>query len=132
MIVSVMGDRHDSAPFGLDGGGSAEPNDILFHVDGEDRIPPMRTKLARQTLTDGDWLTVSSPGGGGHGDPLTRPTAEVERDLNLGYITPESAEQDFGVVIAERWTVGGHDRFRLDPQRSGQRAAPAAALVEAD
>ena len=84
-------------------------------------MPPMRTKLARRRCTDGDWLTVASPGGGGHGDPLTRPAEEVERDLNLGYITPESAERDFGVVIAERWTVGGHARFRLDPERTSER-----------
>jgi N-methylhydantoinase B len=121
MIVSVMGDRHDSSPFGLTGGGPAQPNEVIVHVDGEDRVPPMRTKLARQPLADGDWLTVSSPGGGGHGDPLTRPLDEVQRDLDLGYITPESAERDFGVVIAERWTVGGHGRFRLDPERSRER-----------
>jgi N-methylhydantoinase B len=133
LIASVMGDRADTAPFGLDGGGPAQPNKVVVHVDGEDRIPPMRTKLAKQPLGDGDWLTVSSPGGGGHGDPLTRPLEEVELDLNLGYITAESAESDFGVVIAERWTVGGYARFSLDPQRSAERrarrAAPQASAV---
>lgn len=121
LLVSVMGDRRDAVPFGLDGGGSAAPNEVVVHVDGEDRVPPMRTKLAKQRLTDGDWLTVSSPGGGGHGDPLTRPVGEVERDLNLGYITAESAEVDFGVVIAERWTVGGNARFSLDAEASRVR-----------
>jgi N-methylhydantoinase B len=136
LVVSVMGDRADSAPFGLDGGGPAEPNEVVVHVDGVDITPPMRTKLAKQPLGPGDWLTVASPGGGGHGDPLTRPLEDVDRDLNLGYITAESAETDFGVVIAERWTVGGHARFSLDPQRSAQRraerAAPAASAVGAD
>lgn len=121
LVASVMGDRHDAAPFGLDGGGPAQANEVVVHVDGADRIPPMRTKLAKQPLADGDWLTVSSPGGGGHGDPLTRPVEEVQQDLNLGYITAESAERDFGVVIAERWTVGGHPRFTLDPERSAER-----------
>jgi len=27
----------------------------------------------------------------------------------------------FGVVIAERWSVGGHARFRLDPEATGAR-----------
>jgi N-methylhydantoinase B len=120
-IVSVMGDRHDAAPFGLAGGGPAQVNEVVVHVDGTDLVPPMRTKLARRTLTDGDWITVSSPGGGGHGDPLTRPPQDVQRDLDLGYITPESAERVFGVVIAERWTVGGHPRFRLDPEATAAR-----------
>ena len=98
-------------------------NDVVFTSDGEDRVPPMRTKLARQTLHRWRLADGRLPGGGGHGDPLTRPAEEVERDLNLGYITPESAERDFGVVIAERWTVGGHDRFRLDPERTQPSAA---------
>jgi N-methylhydantoinase B len=120
-IFSVMGDRHDAAPFGLAGGGSAKANDVVVHQGGEDLVPPMRTKLARRTLGDGDWITVASPGGGGHGDPLTRPVEEVQRDLDLGYISPESAERDFGVVIAERWTVGGHPRFRLDLEATAAR-----------
>jgi N-methylhydantoinase B len=133
--VSVIGDRHDAQPFGLDGGGSARGNELVAHVDGVDIVPPMRTKLAPRTLDQGDWLTLSSPGGGGYGDPLTRPLDEVQRDLDLGYISPETAERDFGVVIAERWTVGGHPRFTLDPARSvesrAQRgAAPAGARTE--
>jgi N-methylhydantoinase B len=118
LVSSVMGDRHDAAPFGLDGGGPAAVNDVVVHTQGADHVPPMRTKLARLALGDGDWLTVSSPGGGGHGDPLTRPLEDVQADLNLGYITAESAERDFGVVIAEHTTVGGHGRFRLDPDRT--------------
>jgi N-methylhydantoinase B len=121
LTSSVMGDRHDANPFGLDGGGPAAANEVVVHTHGADHVPPMRTKLARQALGDGDWLTVSSPGGGGHGDPFTRPLDEVEADLNLGYISAESAERDFGVVIAERWTVGGHARFHLDPDASRLR-----------
>lgn len=123
LLASVMGDRHDARPFGLAGGGPAAANEVVVHVDGADHVPPMRTKLARQPLGDGDWLTVSSPGGGGFGDPLTRPLEEVRRDLDLGYISPQSAERDFGVVIAERWSVGGHARFSIDAERSVQRRA---------
>ena len=136
LVVSVMGDRHDASPFGLNGGGPAAPNEVVVHVDGADRTPPMRTKLAKQPLADGDWITVSSPGGGGHGDPLTRPLEEVARDLDLGYITASSAERDFGVVIAQRWSVGGHERFSLDPdashERRRQRGAPAVGAAAAD
>jgi N-methylhydantoinase B/oxoprolinase/acetone carboxylase alpha subunit len=155
-LAQAIPGRVPAAPFGAIGVvtvGGVHPDSERFFVgvfpypggydatpDGDGLVngtpPPMRTKLAKQSLTDGDWLTVASPGGGGHGDPLTRPLEDVERDLNLGYITAESAESDFGAVIAERWTVGGHARFSLDPQRSAQRraqrAAPAAAVVEAD
>jgi N-methylhydantoinase B len=121
LVVSVMGDRHDRAPFGLDGGGPAAPNAVSVELDGEVSVPPMRTKLARQQLEAGDCITVASPGGGGHGDPFERDIEAVEQDLNLGYITRETAELTYGAVIAETWWVAGHARFRLDRDRSDQR-----------
>ncbi|WP_249010678.1 hydantoinase B/oxoprolinase family protein [Conexibacter sp. DBS9H8] len=132
LVISVMGDRHDSVPFGLNGGGPALANELTLELHGEEWIPAMRTKLAKQEIGPGDSLTASSPGGGGHGDPLTRPLELVEQDLNFGYITAESAEEQFGVAIAQRWSVGGHDRFRLDPERSEQlRAARGATALTA-
>lgn len=121
LVVSIMGDRADAAPFGLDGGGPGVANEVSIHVDGTDRVPPMRTKLAKQQLEDGDWITVASPGGGGHGDPLERDLDAVEQDLNRGYISRASAERDFGAVIADSWTVGGHERFRLDHDGTARR-----------
>jgi N-methylhydantoinase B len=115
-VVSVLGDRADHRPFGLQGAGPAEPNRVRVIADGEEWEPPMRTKLARRLLEPGDAIVVASPGGGGFGDPLEREVADVERDLNLGYISREVAERDHAAVVAEQWTVAGRPRYRLDAE----------------
>jgi 5-oxoprolinase (ATP-hydrolysing)/N-methylhydantoinase A len=52
------------------------------------------------TLTsDRAFVEVSLSGGAGFGDPRTRPLAAVAHDLAEGFITPEAAERDYGVVV---------------------------------
>lgn len=97
--VSVLGDRADTAPAGVSGGGPAAANEVRVVVDGEDRVPPMRTKLNRQPLGPGDGIRASSPGGAGWGDPLRRPLESVAADLELGYIGAGTALRDYGAVL---------------------------------
>jgi N-methylhydantoinase B len=40
-----------------------------------------------------------TPGGGGFGDPLTRPVEKVVADVASGLVSPASAEVDYGVVV---------------------------------
>jgi N-methylhydantoinase B len=122
-LFSVLGDRHDHRPFGLHGGLPAAPNEVRFDTGGKVWEPPLRSKQARQQMASGDAVIVASPGGGGYGDPLDRPVAEVERDLNLGYISREVAERDHAVVVADTWTVAGRLRYRLDPVRTEEARA---------
>jgi N-methylhydantoinase B len=56
----------------------------------------------------------SSPGGGGFGNPFERALDAVELDLNLGYISRETAERDYGAVIAQATRAGEQTRYRLD------------------
>jgi N-methylhydantoinase B len=44
----------------------------------------------------GDRLTFSTAGGGGWGDPMTRPRQAIEDDLRAGLISPEAARRDYG------------------------------------
>jgi N-methylhydantoinase B len=105
--VSVLGDRADNPPFGIAGGGPGAPNRVQLRLGGEDFVPPLRTKLERQPLRAGDSVWAQSPGGGGFGDPLTRDVQAVERDLRLGYISARTAQQVYGVVLAESGAGGG-------------------------
>jgi N-methylhydantoinase B len=137
LVVTILGDRADYAPFGIEGGASAEPNRVTLTTEGHEWTPPMRTKLSNGRLTPGDKVAVASPGGGGYGDPLARELELVERDLNYGYIDQDEAERDYGVVVAERVTVAGRSRYRLDPERSrelrqrlGAGPPPVAQVVE--
>ena len=47
----------------------------------------------------GDIIDFQSAGGGGFGAPLERDTLAVERDVMHGYVSIESAEKAYGVVI---------------------------------
>ena len=58
-------------------------------------LPP---KLS--TLVPSDTVvTVELPGGGGYGPPAGRDPARVLDDVREGYVSPERAREDYGVVI---------------------------------
>jgi N-methylhydantoinase B len=58
----------------------------------------------------GDIVTILTPGGGGHGDPLDRMADDVATDVRLGYVSADAAVRDYGVVL-------GADG-RADPART--------------
>ncbi|MBN2124022.1 MAG: hydantoinase B/oxoprolinase family protein [Deltaproteobacteria bacterium] len=47
----------------------------------------------------GDVVVMDAAGGGGYGDPLDREVELVENDVKDGYVTPDSAREEYGVVI---------------------------------
>jgi len=118
VITSVLGDRVDHVPFGVRGGGDAAPNSVAFRTDGEEWVPPLRSKYQRLYLKPGDSVMVASPGGGGFGDPLDRPLDDVLSDLNRNVISRESAERDYGVRIAEEIEAPGRRVYVLDREGS--------------
>ncbi|OPY81452.1 MAG: Acetophenone carboxylase delta subunit [Syntrophorhabdus sp. PtaU1.Bin058] len=50
-------------------------------------------------LEPGDMVTIDAPGGGGYGNPLERDPELVVNDVIEGYVSIESARDDYGVVI---------------------------------
>jgi N-methylhydantoinase B len=122
-IVSVLGDRADTPPFGVAGGGPAEPSVVRFRTGGRTWTPEFRGKQEKQLLRDGDGVDLQSPGGGGFGNPLERDLDAVERDLNLGYVSPRKAADEYGVVIADVVRSAGRDRYVLDPEATACRRA---------
>ena len=50
-------------------------------------------------LDAGDSVSVTAGGGGGYGDPLERDPEAVREDVIEGYVTPERARSDYGVVM---------------------------------
>lgn len=116
-LVTVLGDRVDHLPFGVQGGGPAAPNAVSFTLAGRHWTPPMRSKAERVALSAGDSVSLASPGGGGFGDPHTRDLAAVTEDLNAGLISPQTAETVYGARIVKREPVG--DRMRYALEREG-------------
>jgi N-methylhydantoinase B len=98
---AVVGVRHDSVkvpPNGVRGGLAGRPGYVLVKRarGGEQRLPSMSDG---NVLRRGDRLRVVTTGGGGWGSPLDRRPAVVLNDVLNGFVSMESAERDYGVVI---------------------------------
>ena len=122
-VTTVLGDRVDYPPFGVAGGKPAEPNKVEFHTGGKTWVPEMRSKYENASLHAGDGLHACSPGGGGFGDPLERDPAEIEQDLNLGYVSRARAEREYGAVIAEAKPLGDRAVYRVDAKATAAERA---------
>jgi N-methylhydantoinase B len=122
-VTTVLGDRVDFAPFGVGGGKPAAANRVEFRTAGKTWVPEMRSKYENAALSEGDGVHACSPGGGGFGDPLTRDIADVEHDLNLGYVSRKSAESDYGVVVAVATPLGDRSVYRLDAEATAAERA---------
>jgi len=92
-------ERTRCEPWGLDGGGPAAPNRIwVERADGE-RLAFPSGKIDAVPLAPGDCHVVETGGGGGHGDPRTRPVERVLEDVRAGYVSVAAAGDDYGVVV---------------------------------
>ena len=80
---------------------------IVINPEGASpvRLP---TRYADYPLKAGDIFCLDTPGGGGYGDPLRRAAERVLADVREGFVSPEAAERDYGVVLTrdgEEWIV---------------------------
>ena len=97
--VSTGIERVHCRPWGLDGGMAAQGNSVQFRRDGAWNGDLPNGKLLNHRIARGDALMVRSGGGGGFGNPRERPRDIVEHDLAQGYISPESARDDYGLPL---------------------------------
>jgi N-methylhydantoinase B/oxoprolinase/acetone carboxylase alpha subunit len=105
LTFSHVGDRHKIGPWGVEGGGPARPGSILFQRAGShdwltmvqafNKVSP--SKFANVTARRGDRVRLSSPGGGGYGDPLERDPQRVRDDLRDGYVGEAHAREHYGI-----------------------------------
>jgi N-methylhydantoinase B len=96
-VLSHRRDRHDFAPWGLQGGQPA-PRCRTDLVRRDGRIEALPSKILTY-LEEGDALEIYTTGGGGHGDPLGRDPAAVLEDVLDGRVSPEAARRDYGIVL---------------------------------
>jgi N-methylhydantoinase B len=60
-------------------------------------------------------LRLQRGGGGGYGDPLERDAALVARDVVDGYVSPDAARSEYGVVVDD---AGGLDAVATERLRA--------------
>lgn len=86
-------ERTKNAPWGLAGGGSAEPNLVIYESpDGTRRPQPKVTGLP---LPVGSAVEIHCGGGGGYGPASERDPDAVRADLVAGYITETHAREHY-------------------------------------
>ena len=95
--ASMVMDHGRTGPLGALGGANGGVNKVLVQTHAGDYRPPHLSKDQDIHMRPGDVIRVSTPGGGGYGDPRKRDPADVARDVMRGYYTREQAEQRFGV-----------------------------------
>jgi N-methylhydantoinase B len=93
--IQAMFDRVDHPARGRRGGGSGAPTTIA-----QDDGSAMNGK-GKQFVAHGRRVVMAFPGGAGYGDPSERPVDRVKHDLARGYISAETASNDYNLSAAD-------------------------------
>lgn len=110
--ASFVMDHGRTGPLGARGGQDGKPNRVVVVRDGVPYIPEHLSKEQDIALKPGDCVQVSTPGGGGYGDPFTRDPEAVREDVRLGRYTGDEARDLFGVAT-DGATVDGAETTKL-------------------
>ncbi|MFN4311155.1 MAG: hydantoinase B/oxoprolinase family protein [Ferrovibrio sp.] len=99
--ASMVMDHGRTGPRGVLGGEDGGINTVSVELQQPDGpkvyVPPHLSKDQDIEIKAGDRLHVSTPGGGGYGDPAKRDPVLIARDIERGYYTREQIAQRFGV-----------------------------------
>lgn len=87
----AMFDRVHHPARGRQGGQSGAPTTIV-----QDDGTAMNGK-GKQFVAHGRTVCMAFPGGAGYGPPADRAPLDIQRDIALGYITPEFAQRHYGL-----------------------------------
>ena len=118
VTVNSQIERTQCAPWGLEGAQAGMANHIhVERADGE-RFEKANGKLYNVQLAPGDRYVIESGGGGGFGDPRMRSAERVAADVRNGYVSPESALDDYGVALTDGLDV---DRVATEQARTERR-----------
>jgi N-methylhydantoinase B len=115
-----IADRSILACWGVNGGRAGQPFRVTIDPGG-----PKEREV--DALTDaepvraGEVIRIRTTGGGGWGDPLVRPLAEVARDLLWGKVSPDGARRDYGVVLTPDGDVDPTASHRLRAAMTAER-----------
>ena len=97
--ASMVMDHGRTGPQGAVGGADGGLNTVRIVKDGVDYVPPHLSKDQSVALKQGDLICVSTPGGGGFGEPAARSRMDIERDIVRGYYSREEAQRRYGVAL---------------------------------
>jgi N-methylhydantoinase B len=115
-------DRQKFEPQGIFGGLHGSKGSLILNP-GTDKETVCKSKAVDQ-LHAGDLLSIRLPGSGGYGDPIERDPEMVRWDVINAKISPESARENYKVVLDDSRNVdieateSLRDQFRQDGEQS--------------
>src|SRR5690242_16732762 len=114
-----IADRSILACWGVKGGKAGKPFQITVDPGGPDEHD-VDALADAEPLTAGTVVRIRTTGGGGWGDPLDRPVAEVLRDIAWRKVSVAGAREDYGVVVLDSASA---DLAATEALRAERRAA---------
>jgi N-methylhydantoinase B len=98
-MIAIRIDSVQNPPWGIHGGKSGRHGIAIVNpgTPQEVRLNPLSDG---NMLKKGDILRIETGGGGGYGHPYDRPASEVLADVLGGFVSPEAARTEYGVVVA--------------------------------
>jgi N-methylhydantoinase B len=121
--ITYQDDRHHTLPYGVDGGKpGASSKKTLIRESGEEIELP--SKVRDVPVFEGDRLVFETAGAGGVGDPLERDPEAVAKDVRWNLVSPEAAENDYGVVVDDGTVDAAATESKREELRSGRGEVP--------
>ncbi len=120
---ATIGLRLDNVKYpawGVNGGQSGRSGRVVVNP-GTPEERELKPLSDRNVLKKGDLVRVTTSGGGGWGSPLERPMEQVRDDVLDGFISNDSARDDYGVVLDEE--SGEIDVAATEARRAGMAGA---------
>ena len=116
--ASMVMDHGRTGPKGALGGSDGGLNTVVVDQGGRIYHPPHLSKDQDITIRPGDRVMVSTPGGGGFGNPLRRAPKLVANDVAGGYYSTEQARDMFAVILTDDGAVDGPATEALRSRRA--------------
>jgi len=116
-----IADRSILACWGVNGGMAGQSFSVVIEP-GTPREREVDALSDAVPVKAGEVIRIRTTGGGGWGDPLTRPYEEVERDLRWGKVTFAGALNDYGVVASGNKDHPVIDVVASDVERARRQA----------
>ena len=121
-----IADRSILSCWGVRGGRAGRPFSVTIDPGGPNERE-VDALADAEPVAAGEVIRIRTTGGGGWGDPLSRPVDAVLRDVRWGKVSVAGALADYGVVV-----TGVRDSFEIDHAATVAARAELAAQVPPD
>ncbi len=117
-VVALRQDNILFPPVGVNGGHAGRPGSCVVNPGRADERT-LRPMSDGNVIRKGDVMRLLTSGGGGWGNPLERPLERVQQDVRGGFVSVESAREDYGVVIDGLGVIDREATARVRADRRG-------------